>query len=111
MSKPSLALAAGALALGAYVLWKRVFRAPQKYRFEAPLPPHIGLPDAPVQSSAKVELSEEYSSKKMRHLVVSSAISPSYLTALLPVIKELFVPQKVCAVRLVPPALTPNQLL
>jgi len=103
MFKPSLALAAGALALGTYVLWKRVSRAPQKYRFEAPLPP--------LEYSAKVELSEEYSSKKMRHLVVSSAISPSYLTALLPVIKELFVPQKVCAVRPVPPALTPDQLL
>ena len=96
---PLVAAATCAVLGSAYVLWSRRRNKSAGFRFDAPLPSHIKLPDDSVQSGVIVELGDEYRKLKMRHLVMSSAISPAYLKALLPIIKELFVPQKVCAVR------------
>jgi len=99
---PAMAHAAAA-ALG-YWIWRQsesrtVGVDKVGFRFEAPLPAHFALPEVPVQTGAVVILGEEYRERKMRHLVMGSAVSPMYLKALLPIIQELFVPQKVCRVR------------
>ena len=81
-----------------YVAWRRKRNehgAKAPFCFDSQLPVHITLPEASVQGGVVVELSNEYRKQKMRHLVLSSAVSPIYLKALLPIIKELFVPQKV----------------
>ena len=103
MQKPVLVLvSAGAVVGAAYVLWQRHrkhnatnTRGDGKFMYDAPLPAHIRLPDEDVRGGVKVELEDAYRKDKMRHLVISSAVSPAHLKALLPIIKELFVPQKV----------------
>jgi len=93
-----VAAAACAAAGAAYMLWRRRRREgdPAPFRFDAPLPAHIQLPGADVQTGVSVELSDEYRKQRQRHLVLSSAVSPAHLKALLPIIQEIFVPQKVC---------------
>ena len=101
--KNLLGLFAGAAALGTvYLVWRRrdksgfkAVGADGKYMFDASLPSHIQLPTEPVHTGVEVELGDEYRKDRMRHLVISRAVSPAHLKALLPVIKELFVPQKV----------------
>lgn len=95
------------VALGtAYVLWRQYHTqyhthsnsgndGKGEFTFDAPLPAHILLPDEDVQTGVGVELGDAYRRDKMRHLVISSAVSPAHLKSLLPIIKELFVPQKV----------------
>ena len=97
--------AACAAAGAAYLLWRRRRQktpdGPAPFCFDAPLPAHIELPSADVQAGVVVELDDEYRKQRQRHLVISSALSPAHLKALLPIIQELFVPQKVgvqCAV-------------
>jgi hypothetical protein len=81
----------------AYVLWKfrRKKGEASPFRFDAPLRPDVKLPDGPVESGASVELTDEYRKQKMRHLAMSGAISSEYLEKLQPIIKNIFVPQKV----------------